>query len=119
MTANQTQMKRKRGGQKGFLSFELGLSFGLHLSFASMRESVGLRGSQKQMTDDGTNRTYFDNLVGHPTYEKEHLNLGKTGYSCETNPSQLRRVNPLAPTAREMKWQPDETTRVCLGAEPA
>ena len=68
---------------------------------------------------DETNRVYFNNRIGRPTYEKEHLNLGKTRDFCETDPSQLRRVTPPAPTARKTKRQTDETNRVCLGAERA
>jgi len=89
------------------------------LDTASMRSSPALQSPQKQMADDETNRTYFDNLIGHPTYEKEHLNLGKTHDFCETNPSQLRRVSPPALTTRKSRWQPDETNRVCLGTKRA
>ena len=119
MTVNRTQTGRKRGAQKGFLSFEVGLSFALHLSLASMHQSLGLQGSQKQMADDETNRMYFNNRIGHPTYEKEHLNLGKTRDSCETNPSQLRRVTPPPLTARKTKWQIDETNDLYVGVKGA
>ena len=82
------------------------------LETASMRHSAGPQGSQKQMADDETNRMYVNNLIGRPTYEKEHLNLGKTGDSHKTNPSQLRRVGPPPLTARENTWQTNETNRV-------
>jgi hypothetical protein len=84
-----------------------------------MHQSAGLQGSQNQMADDETNRMYFSNLIGHPTYENEHLNLGKTRDFCETNPSQLRRVTPPPLTARKSRSQTDETNRICLGAKRA
>ena len=82
------------------------------LETASMRHSAGPPGSQKQMADDETNRMYFNNLIGRPTYEREHLNLGKTGDSHKTNPSQLRRVGPPPLTTRKNRWQTGETNRV-------
>jgi hypothetical protein len=85
------------------------LAFELYPSFASMQQSVGLQGSQKQMADDETNRMYFNNLIGRPTYAKEHLNLGKSRDFCETNPSQLRRVTPPPLTARKSRSQTNET----------
>ena len=88
------------------------LAFELCLPFAPLHHSAGPQGSQKQMADDETNRMYFNNLIGRPTYEREHLNLGKTGDSHKTNPSQLRRVSRPAPTARENTWQTNETNRV-------
>ena len=84
-----------------------------------MRHSAGPQGSQKQMADDETNRMYVNNLIGRPTYEKEHLNLGKTGDSHKTNPSQLRRVSRPAPTARENTWQTNETTHAYGGVNRA
>ena len=62
---------------------------------------------------------YFNNLIGRPTYEKEHLNLGKTGDSHKTNPSQLRRVSRPAPTARENTWQTNETNHAYVGVKRA
>ena len=62
---------------------------------------------------------YFSNLIGRPTYEKEHLNLGKTGDSHKTNPSQLRRVSRPAPTARENTWQTNETNHAYVGVKRA
>jgi len=62
---------------------------------------------------------YFNNLIGRPTYEKEHLNLGKTGDSHKTNPSQLRRVSSPAPTARENTWQTNETNHAYVGVKRA
>ena len=59
-----------------------------------------------------TNRTYLNNLIGHPTYGEEHLNLGKTGDSYKTNPSRLRRVGPLPLTTRKAERQTDETNHV-------
>ena len=53
------------------------------------------------------------------TYEKEHLNLGKTGDFYKTNPSQLPRVGPPALTARRNKWQTDETNHVYVGVKRA
>ena len=82
------------------------------LETASMRHPAALQSSQKQMADDETNRMYFNNRIGPPTYEKEHLNLGKARDFCETNPSQLRRVTPPPLTARKSKWQTDETNHV-------
>jgi hypothetical protein len=73
------------------------------LETAPLHYSAGPQGSQKQMADDETNRMYFNNLIGRPTYEREHLNLGKTGGSHKTNPSQLRRVGSPALTARKNK----------------
>jgi hypothetical protein len=89
------------------------------LETASMRHSAGPQGSQKQMADDETNRMYVNNLIGRPTYEKEHLNLGKTGDSHKTNPSQLRRVSLPASTTRRNKWQADGTNRVYVGVKRA
>jgi hypothetical protein len=40
------------------------------LETASVQHSAALQSSQKQMADDETNRTYLNNLIGHPTYEK-------------------------------------------------
>ena len=40
------------------------------LETASVQHSTALQSSQKQMADDETNRTYLNNLIGHPTYEK-------------------------------------------------
>ena len=79
------------------------------LETASMRHSAALQSSQKQMADDETNRMYFDNLIGHPTYEKEHLNPGKNSRFCKTNPLQLHPVAPPPATTRENMRQPDET----------
>jgi hypothetical protein len=62
---------------------------------------------------------YFDNLIGRLTYGEEHLNLGKTGDFYRTNPSQLHRISPPAPTARENKWPTDETNRRTLRLECA
>jgi hypothetical protein len=62
---------------------------------------------------------YFSNLIGRPTYEKEHLNLGKTGDSYRTNPSQLPRVSPPAPATRKNKWRTDETNHVHVGVKRA
>jgi len=84
-----------------------------------MRHSAALQSSQKQMADDETNRMYFNNLIGRPTYEREHLNLGKTGDFCKTNPSQLRRVSPPAPATRKNKWRTDETNHVHIGVKRA
>jgi len=39
------------------------------LETASVQHSAALHSSQKQMADDETNRTYLNNLIGHPTYE--------------------------------------------------
>ena len=89
------------------------------LETASMRPSAALQSPQKQMADDETNRTYFDNLIGHPRYGKEHLNLGKTRDSCETNPSQLRSVTAPPLTTRKSRWQTDETNRGTLSTESA
>jgi hypothetical protein len=89
------------------------------LETASMHQPVGLQGSQEQMADDETNRMYFNNLIGRPTYEREHLNLGKTGDSHKTNPSQLRRVSRPAPTARENTWQTNETNHAYVGVKCA
>jgi len=82
-------------------------------------QSASPHGSQKQMVDDETNRMYFSNLIGRPTYEREHLNLGKTGDSHKTNPSQLRRVSRPAPTARENTWQTNETNHAYVGVKRA
>jgi len=95
------------------------LAFELYLPFASLPQSASPHGSQKQMADDETNRMYFSNLIGRPTYEREHLNLGKTGDSHKTNPSQLRRVSRPAPTARENTWQTNETNHAYVGVKRA
>jgi hypothetical protein len=89
------------------------------LETAPLHHSAGPQGSQKQMADDETNRMYFNNLIGRPTYEREHLNLGKTGDSHKTNPSQLRRVSRPAPTARENTWQTNETNHAYVGVKRA
>ena len=89
------------------------------LETAPLRRSVGVQDSQKQMADDETNRMYFNNLIGRPTYEREHLNLGKTGDSHKTNPSQLRRVSPPAPATRKNKWRTDETNHAYVGVKRA
>jgi hypothetical protein len=189
VTANQTQMKRKRGGQKGnrnarkhgFYSATLGpaeendvlnivtlegvdpeiafirvklqsslqsdvgnprvireasrllvkwysANYGLDptdrrylktvvedlLETASMQQSVGLQSCQKQMAGDETNRVYFNNLIGHPTYEEELLNFRKDSHFYKTNHLRLYRISPPAPTARKNKWQTDETNPVHL-----
>ena len=88
------------------------------LETASLRQS-SVQDSQKQMADDETNRMYFNNLIGRPTYEREHLNLGKTGDFYKTNPSQLPRVSPPAPATRKNKWQTDETNHVHVGVKRA
>ena len=85
------------------------------LEIASLRQSAGLQRSEKQMADDETNRMYFNNLIGPPTSEREHLNLGKTGDSHKTNPSQLHPASPPAPTARENTWRTDETNHTVKG----
>jgi hypothetical protein len=82
------------------------------LETASVQHSAALQSSPKQMVDDETNRTHLSNLIGHPTYGKEHLNLGKTGDSYKTNPSQLRRVGPPPLTARKTERQTGETNHV-------
>jgi hypothetical protein len=48
------------------------------------------------------------------TYGKQDLNLGKTGDSYKTNPSQLHRVGPPALTTRTTEGQTDETNHTCL-----
>ena len=88
------------------------------LEIASLRQS-SVQDSQKQMADDETNRMYFNNLIGRPTYEREHLNLGKTGGSHKTNPSQLPRVSPPAPATRKNKWRTDETNHAYVGVKRA
>ncbi len=40
------------------------------LETATVQRSAALHSSHKQMADDETNRTYLNNLIGHPTYEK-------------------------------------------------
>jgi len=89
------------------------------LETAPSHHSAGPQGSQKQMADDETNRMYFNNLIGHPTYEREHLNLGKTGDSHKTNPSQLHPASPPAPTARKNTRQTGETNHVYVGVKRA
>jgi len=62
---------------------------------------------------------YFNNLIGPPTSEREHLNLGKTGDSHKTNASQLHPASPPAPATRKNKWRTDETNHVYVGVKRA
>jgi len=57
-----------------------------------------------------TNQTYFNNLIGRLTYEKGHLNLGKTRNPYKTNPSQLRSTGSAALATRENKRETGETS---------
>jgi len=55
------------------------------LETAYLHHSAGPQGSQKQMAGDETNRMYFNNWIGHATYEKELLNSRKNSRFYKTN----------------------------------
>ena len=125
VTANQTEIKRNRGGQNGFCHLDLvchldfgiwTLAFELYLSFASMRQSAGPHGLAK--TNGKPTKRIVCTLTsesaadGRLTYEKELLNFRKDSHFYKTNHFWLPRVSPPAPMARKNKRQADETNPV-------
>jgi len=83
------------------------LSFGSwHLSFICHLPpcvSRACRTHKNKWQTDETNRMYFSNLIGRPTYEKELLNSGKNNHFYKTNhPGFPHALPPIRrnPTAR-------------------
>jgi len=71
------------------------------LETAYLHHSAGPQGSQKQMAGDETNRMYFNNWIGHATYEKELLNSRKNSHFYKTNHSSFPAV---VAHATSVKW---------------